>query len=120
MEFKNRITAKIYILELNNMLDPKIEQLRVVAVSDTEEKLKEWYENELAEEAYEEDGVTVLGKRVLRKVFKKDGPLEYYNILELSGHVGEEWVDVVAIPDIIHNYNWIGEKPDLSQYGIMF
>jgi hypothetical protein len=60
----------MWILALNDMRAPKIETSEFVARADVAEKLHQWMRDERVE-PYTEDN--------WRKVFKKGGPLEWYN-----------------------------------------
>lgn len=63
----------MYILRLNDMRTPKIEMYEVVAKSEDPEKLEQWMLSEKVE-PYREDN--------WGKVFRKGGPLEWYNAPE--------------------------------------
>jgi len=60
----------MWILRLNDMRSPKAEMYEVVAKSEDNNKLEQWLQCEKVE-PYQEDN--------WRKVFRKGGPLEWYN-----------------------------------------
>lgn len=61
----------IYVLILNNMTAPNIENVNAVKVGDTREELEEFYKGELAEFPWRDE--------TWNKTFKKDSILEWYN-----------------------------------------
>jgi hypothetical protein len=71
MEMRSVREVKIFILKLNDMRSAKIEYSEVAAISTDLDKLKAWYEEQRAPEAYR-DGQW-------NKYFKKGSPLEWYN-----------------------------------------
>lgn len=75
LETRNITEVKVWILQLNNMRDPKIEISRIVAISDSREKLENWY-NEQKTEAWTDESEP--GKK-WGKSFKKGSELEWYN-----------------------------------------
>lgn len=86
----------MWILRLNDMRFPKCEMTEVVAVSEDPEKLLKWMEVEKVEPYRDERW---------GKVFRKGGPLEWYN--EPTADQGvinigdvEDWIE-----DTVERYN---------------
>jgi len=71
METRSVNQIKIFSLHLNDMRSSKIEILNTVAVACSEQRLRDFMEEHLAEEPYRDEHWS--------KVFKKGSPLEWYN-----------------------------------------
>lgn len=86
METRVLHQVKIYKLVLNDMRSPKIEHTEIAAVATTPRALTEFMEREREPESYS-DGTW-------GKVFRKGGPLEWYNspFDSLGQGIQEEWV----------------------------
>jgi hypothetical protein len=103
METRTITQRKIYSLVLNPMTD-RVESARVTAIAYDESKLRDFYQNEIAEEPYEDHNY--------HKVFKKGGPLEWYNPADINipennfyGHgIHSEWVNEEVCESIEQNY----------------
>jgi hypothetical protein len=85
METRAVIEVKIYLLHLNPMQE-RIEAGRVVAISPSIEALMSFYKGEETA-PYQEDGFNFLTQQdhVWNKHFKKGGPLEWYNPINIEG-----------------------------------
>lgn len=108
-ETRNITQVKIFKLILNPMMS-NTENGTMVAVAYEKNKLIEWYNQQIAEEAYYTIGDNyfpakgdfpaneVVGHKY-HKVFKQHGPLEWYNPADLEsldhyGHgIQSEWVN---------------------------
>lgn len=77
------------------MID-KAEYYQAVAISETKQDLIAFIESETADEPYK-DGY-------FRKVFKKEGPLEWYNPPAPNGEI---WINVPAIIHILSEVEYI-------------
>lgn len=98
--------VQIFVLVLKTF--GRAEDVEIVAISDDYERLVKWYEDQLAEEPYREDG--------WNKVFKKGSVIEYNNpcsSLELNNldlyrcGIHEEWVDMDNIDNIRNHYYFV-------------
>lgn len=68
----------MWILQLNDMRERKSENLTFIASADTREQLDKF----LLEESvppYKDEGENYYGPTTFNKVFRKGGPLEWYN-----------------------------------------
>lgn len=74
----------MWILQLNDMRSPKSEMLTIVASAETKEALEAYVQNEIAEISYRE--VDASYNITWAKVFKKDGPLEWFNEPAMSSY----------------------------------
>lgn len=86
----------IYILMLNDMRAPNIETLATVAWSDDAEALKDLVARER---------VTLYKDGRYSKSFRKDGPLEWYNVpTSAGGAVGEirEFPTLTVVRSVLH------------------
>lgn len=70
METRKIIQAKIFILVLNNMTG-RMEERRVVCISQSTDDIINWYKSQLADKPYVDDRY--------HKTFKQGSPLEYMN-----------------------------------------
>ncbi len=96
--------VKIYYLVMNPVTD-RAETGRITAASFYKESLINFYNNEFTE-PYDDDR--------FRKVFKKGGPLEWFNPLwtlenlDSFGHgLKEDWVDTQSINSIKNQYYFV-------------
>lgn len=64
----------MYILRLNDMRGPKVEVLTDICIADTKEELENFIKTETVESYKDETP-----ENKWTKVFKKGGPLEWYN-----------------------------------------
>ena len=82
---------KVYVLAMNDMRY-NAEQYALVACSESEEKLKGWLNEQLADKPWRDDTSDVTDiygeTRSWHKIFKKGSPLEWYNDYHMSmfGH----------------------------------
>lgn len=74
----------MWILQLNDMRSPKSEMLTVVASAETKEALEAYVQKEVAEVSYRE--VDSDYDTTWAKVFKKEGPLEWFNEPAMSSY----------------------------------
>lgn len=104
METRTIQQVKVYCLIMNPMTD-RAESGRISVMSFDKDRLVKFYEDEISE-PYDDDR--------FRKVFKKGGPLEWYNPLwtlegvDSFGHgLREEWIDSTNIDYVKGNYYFI-------------
>ena len=104
METRTVQQVKIYCLIMNPVTD-RAESGRISVMSFDKDRLIKFYEGEIVE-SYNDDR--------FRKVFKKGGPLEWYNPLwtlegiDSFGHgLREEWIDSTNIDYVKGNYYFI-------------
>ena len=95
METRTIEQVKIYKLILNRMTG-RFEDTSMVAIAYDEEKLKDFYDEELVERYKDENW---------SKTFRKGGPLEWNNPLEWSSYSGiyEEWTTQDQIENFMNN-----------------
>ena len=104
METRTIEQVKVYCLVMNPMTD-RAESGRIAALSFEKDRLISFYEGEITE-SYNDDR--------FRKVFKKNGPLEWFNPvwsfegLDSFGHgLMEDWVDASNIQYIRSKYYFV-------------
>lgn len=104
METRTIQQVKVYCLIMNPMTD-RAESGRISVMSFEKDRLVKFYDGEITE-PYSDDR--------FRKVFKKGGPLEWYNPLwtlegvDSFGHgLREEWIDSTNIDYVKGNYYFI-------------
>ena len=103
METRTITQVKLYKLVLNNVHDCA-EGRALVAISYTEEALKNWYADQLAPEGYRDN-------QGYYQVFKKDSALYNFNPTDLSnisvfGHgIFEEWVNEDDMLNILSRFH---------------
>ena len=110
MSVKTRQIYEVYVLELANM-HGGVDKAEVVAIFSEHQKLKDWYNSQLADKPYTDTpskdnfGQT----HSWHKVFKKGSPLEWYNpansLEEAScqGGVRTSWVNDYPTRETINN-----------------
>lgn len=96
--------VKVYYLIMNPMTD-RAESGRIAMMSTEKDRLISHYKNELVS-PYNDDR--------FRKVFKKSGPLEWFNpVLTMEGvdtfghGLAEDWVDVENLQTLKNKYYFI-------------
>lgn len=104
METRTIMQAKIHYLVMNQVTD-RAESGKIAAMSIDKEKLIQFYQNER---------VDIYNDGNFSKVFKKDGPLEWFNPLwtldgvDTFGHgVYSDWVDMENIHTLQTKYFFI-------------
>jgi hypothetical protein len=115
METRGKTEYKLYILELAEM-HGGVDKASVVAIFTEYQKLKDYYNSQLAEKPYKDKGINMndnSGNYVYQKVFKKGSPLEWYNPannLEIKsyqecsfGGVRVEWFEEYPTRESIRN-----------------
>ncbi len=104
METRTIQQVKVYCLIMNPVTD-RAESGRISVMSFDKDRLVKFYEDEIVE-SYDDDR--------FRKVFRKGGPLEWYNPLwtlesiDSFGHgLREEWIDSTNIDYVKGNYYFV-------------
>ena len=104
METRMVQQVKLYCLIMNPVTD-RAESGRIAVTSFDKNRLIEFYQSEMVD-SYKDD--------YYRKVFRKDGPLEWYNPLyNLDGVDGfghglrEEWIDSTNIDYVKSKYYFV-------------
>lgn len=106
METRNITEYKVYVLTLADM-HGGVDKARPVAVFDSLDKLKSYYQSQLADAPYSDKGYNSYAGHddySYQKVFKKGSPLEWYNPADSTddkteyndicfGGVFHQWVD---------------------------
>jgi hypothetical protein len=93
----------IYVLLLNDMRSANIENLTPVAWADSGEALGALVDREQVE-PYREPGENRYGPITWGKSFRKNGPLEWYNLPSVHGGYGgiQAFPDLVVIDGVPH------------------
>ena len=79
-----------YALLLNNMLQPNIENINIVKISENKEELVDWYKSFLTE-PYQD------GK--WGKTFKRGSPLEWFNPVYNLDKLNDFWGGIWEVND---------------------
>ena len=121
MKTRNQEQGLHYLLALNPIRE-RTEEMVIVAVSPSREKLVEFYNSQLCEEYTEEINNETSGyKAKFNKSFRKGGPLEWMNptdldtLSEFSHGIIEEWITMESIPLVQQRYLYIPEDEQDDQ-----